>query len=493
MGPNATDSPSLSWCFDDLGRTESISEALSRVLGYLRGWHKDNRWVGLEVTVTEEVALLRWAVERTREGQRLTFRSREGLEVVVQGFAKIWTGWGMEKERRAVEEVQRWVVEAEAVGMVDARVYAAMRFDREKWNGVGQDWESFGSFWMVFPRLELSREGEGATRPGIRLRVHFCANVEDSATTEAAILRLLQESGKSFEFSMKGCAHQGLLDSFDKYAEAMRQIAEDLAESRYQKIVLVRRRQFYFKDIPDPARIALELYRRIQSGYMFCLQISEETAFVGCSPESLFALEGHEFFTEALAGTIRRSKFSNSDLEAWNLLHSKKDLTEHHFVADHILDVLRAVDADISVQGPVPVCLPHLIHLRTTIRGEFHSNGRAMAIARAHDLLCRLHPTPAVCGLPPPTTMKRIPVLEGFDRGYYAGPFGYFGTRQSDFCVAIRSGLVRAHRIVAYAGGGIVPASKTRSEWDEAELKMSSFVDVLGGGNPHDSRELNDF
>lgn len=35
-----------------------------------------------------------------------------------------------------------------------------------------------------------------------------------------------------------------------------------------------------------------------------------------------------------------------------------------------------------------------------------------------------------------------LPLLETFDRGMYAGPVGWFGGRESEFAVGIRSALV---------------------------------------------------
>ena len=73
----------------------------------------------------------------------------------------------------------------------------------------------------------------------------------------------------------------------------------------------------------------------------------------------------------------------------------------------------------------------------------------------SRSLLKGLHPTPAVCGDPPGMAMEFIRNHEtyGFDRGYYAGPFGYIGKDSADIVVAIRSALVTNYNSCSiYAG-----------------------------------------
>lgn len=58
-------------------------------------------------------------------------------------------------------------------------------------------------------------------------------------------------------------------------------------------------------------------------------------------------------------------------------------------------------------------------------------------------LLAALHPTPAVCGRPREEALALLAASEPFDRGYYAGPFGWISQDAAEFVVAIRSALVR--------------------------------------------------
>lgn len=60
------------------------------------------------------------------------------------------------------------------------------------------------------------------------------------------------------------------------------------------------------------------------------------------------------------------------------------------------------------------------------------------------NLQAALHPTPAVCGRPRSEAKAVLSESEPFDRGYYAGPFGWISGSAAEFVVAIRSALMQA-------------------------------------------------
>jgi 2-succinyl-5-enolpyruvyl-6-hydroxy-3-cyclohexene-1-carboxylate synthase len=120
-------------------------------------------------------------------------------------------------------------------------------------------------------------------------------------------------------------------------------------------------------------------------------------------------------------------------------------------------------------------------------------------------LLHSLHPTPAVCGFPLEDAQKFIRAKESlaFDRGFYAGPFGYVGGTQAEIVVAIRSGLItkmkdslaaeKQTRLSVFAGAGIVPGSTVQGEWAETSYKLNvistlfpqSPIRLLGAATPN--------
>lgn len=104
----------------------------------------------------------------------------------------------------------------------------------------------------------------------------------------------------------------------------------------------------------------------------------------------------------------------------------------------------------------------------------------------SRSLLSSLHPTPAVCGDCPDAAMnfiRQYETLPSYDRGYFAGPFGYIGHESADVIVAIRSGLLTNYKkqcsndrsdskISVFAGAGIVEGSTVQGEWTETSHKL---------------------
>ncbi len=59
------------------------------------------------------------------------------------------------------------------------------------------------------------------------------------------------------------------------------------------------------------------------------------------------------------------------------------------------------------------------------------------------------------------------------DRGWYAGPVGWMdATEDGEFCVALRSALLRDREAHLYAGVGVVSGSDPAAELAETEIKL---------------------
>jgi menaquinone-specific isochorismate synthase len=95
------------------------------------------------------------------------------------------------------------------------------------------------------------------------------------------------------------------------------------------------------------------------------------------------------------------------------------------------------------------------------------------------ELLQQLHPTPAVCGVPLKAAKKLISDIEGRSRGWYAGAFGIVGDGHSEFCVSIRSVLIKDKTLQAYSGVGLVPQSQADQEWQELDDKLAALLSLF--------------
>lgn len=92
----------------------------------------------------------------------------------------------------------------------------------------------------------------------------------------------------------------------------------------------------------------------------------------------------------------------------------------------------------------------------------------------------RLHPTPAVGGLPSEQATAFLREHEGFDRGWYAGPVGWLDMKgDGEFMVALRSGLAGETHADLFAGCGIVSGSDAENEYRETGLKLKTMLDAV--------------
>src|SRR4029078_5849946 len=67
------------------------------------------------------------------------------------------------------------------------------------------------------------------------------------------------------------------------------------------------------------------------------------------------------------------------------------------------------------------------------------------------------------------------------DRGWYAGPVGWFDRRgDGEFAVALRSGVIDGAHAHLYFGAGNVAQSNAPSEYSETALKLRTLLLALG-------------
>ena len=240
------------------------------------------------------------------------------------------------------------------------------------------------------------------------------------------------------------------------------------------KVVLARACVLEYDQTPDPLRIASALKQKAQGAYVFCIQ-TEKFSFVGASPECLFIRNGREIASEAVAGTRKRGATPEEDDRLQQeLLNSAKDRREHLFVQDYLQEVL-----DPFKHGPL--CFSPLAVLKTQNVQHLYSRCTARLKENIADeeILDRLHPTPALCGLPKQKALSLIKELEPFSRGLYGGALGWRTEEAAEFIVGIRSCLIQGNTVTLFSGTGIVDGSDPSSEWNELNDKLKIYEGIL--------------
>ena len=120
------------------------------------------------------------------------------------------------------------------------------------------------------------------------------------------------------------------------------------------------------------------------------------------------------------------------------------------------------------------------------VHGSGAANGGGAAPALSDSvlgLLARLHPTPAVGGVPRAVALERIAALEPAARSYWAGVVGWVdGAGDGEWVLGIRSVELDGRRARVRAGAGIVADSDPERELAETTVKLRPVLDALWPG-----------
>jgi salicylate biosynthesis isochorismate synthase/menaquinone-specific isochorismate synthase len=261
------------------------------------------------------------------------------------------------------------------------------------------------------------------------------------------------------------------------FEDAVAAGVERIRSGELDKVVLAREVKVEAASAHDPAAVFGALREGFPSCFCFCVG-TPEAAFLGASPELLVRRRGAGVATVALAGSTRRSADpAIDDHLAEQLMQSEKNRIEHRIVSQRIARKLapRAVWVE-AADEPEVIKVANIQHLATPVHAQLADPVSAV------DLAALLHPTPAVGGEPDAKAQALIGELEDMDRGWYAAPVGWMDAAEDgEFCVALRSALLRDRTARLFAGGGIVGDSDPEAELAETELKLQALLPLVSG------------
>lgn len=331
-------------------------------------------------------------------------------------------------------------------------------------------WRAFGDARFVLPRLTYLKNRDGAW---LRLIVRAKAWTGSEFRSEleqllVRALRALFNPGPAPEPTREIARAEG---SPQAWAKLVAEIQSEIAAGHAQKIVAARRLSLSLDHALSPAAVHGRLREDAPESTRFAFRLGNST-FLGATPEQLIQKRGLEISTEAVAGSIS----AEDATAAARLLESEKDIREHEFVVSEILRLLGPLTSELSAAPRREVHrLRTVLHLRTPIVGKLRESSHVL------ELVGRLHPTPAVGGVPTHAAVEFITQHEPDERGWYTGPIGWFDAAgDGRFVVALRSGVVSGSRAELYAGAGIVQASHAPSEFAETRWKFSALLGALG-------------
>lgn len=275
------------------------------------------------------------------------------------------------------------------------------------------------------------------------------------------------------ETSLDECTTQAVspkaeTDGEQAYAEAFERFIAPLREGKFKKLVLSRSETLALADNFSPLTAfinACNSYPRM----MISLSHTPVTGiWIGSTPEIILSGQDNLWHTVSLAGTM---PMKGEDMpEDW----SDKNREEQAFVSDYLRKTIKQFGSKISEKGPYTARAGQLVHLKT----DFH-----FCLKKTDnfgDILNKLHPTPAVCGLPKEEAYTFIPENEGYDRSYYSGIIGWLDPQgHTTLYINLRCMHITGSYATLYAGGGILPSSEVTTEWEETKQKMDTMKRII--------------
>ncbi|MEX0307707.1 MAG: anthranilate synthase component I [Ruegeria sp.] len=255
------------------------------------------------------------------------------------------------------------------------------------------------------------------------------------------------------------------------YMEAVEKAKEYIRAGDIFQVVPAQR---WTQDFPQPPFALYRSLRRTNpSPFMFYFNFGGFQV-VGASPEILVRVFGDEVTIRPIAGTRPRGATPEEDkANEVNLLADKKELAEHLM----LLDLGRNDTGRVSKIGTVRPTeefiierYSHVMHIVSNVVGELAEDKDSL------DAFFAGMPAGTVSGAPKVRAMEIIDELEPEKRGIYGGGVGYFSAGgDMDMCIALRTAIVKEHKLYIQAGGGVVYDSDPESEYMETVHKSNAI------------------
>jgi len=263
--------------------------------------------------------------------------------------------------------------------------------------------------------------------------------------------------------------------SKDEFCRAVKKVKEHIvAGDVYQQVISQR---LTGKTEADPFMIYRALRMLNPSPYMFFTDF-DDFKLIGSSPEALVRLEDNIATVRPIAGTRPRGSDEEKDrLMEQELLADEKERAEHVMLVDlGRNDLGRCCEiGSVKVTDFMKVeKYSHVMHMTSNVVGKLKADKNQFDLFRA------TFPAGTVTGAPKIRAMQLIEEYEKTKRGPYAGAAGYFSlSGDMDWCITIRTIIMKGKQFFLQAGAGIVADSVPEREYDETLQKIMALKKAI--------------
>lgn len=255
-----------------------------------------------------------------------------------------------------------------------------------------------------------------------------------------------------------------------QFEELVEKTIQNINSGLTEKIVVSRKETVLIDsfDIETGFKKMLSLYK---SAFKYCFFHPKVGMWIGATPEQFLKLEDNTLKTVALAGTRLFNENDN-----WG----QKEVEEQQYVTDFIVSNIQEYTNSVNISKPYTITAGNIQHIKTDIEATLNSKNDLELIIK------KLHPTPAVCGLPKESAKDFILKNENYKRKYYSGFLGELNfcnesktSLSSDLFVNLRCMEITKDSAEIYVGCGITKDSNPAKEYIETNNKSVTMKSIL--------------
>lgn len=407
------------------------------------------------------------ALSESYLGQRFFWQTPDNQEILLGlGYLKTYPGLTWEKLAQAKENLlTKWV-------NLDHKsqpcLFGGGNFDANK--APSQFWGDLQAGMFVLPEILVIKKAQ---------TWQLCLTVQASDIDKAKFKlqtlkakfdkQLLKDKTYQLKNAYQGQLNSRLLAESQWLKAAQKTIAMLKKSQTCQKVVLARCEELTAKRF-EMTQLLYNLLTLQPNTYRFLLE-TKTHCFIGATPERLLKATPTYLQTASVAGTTLRSldpKENQRLMQA--LLADAKNTEEHQIVVNWIKQQLAQFVEQVQVSEREVLQNKNLQHLFLTLRGQRNASANFL------DAVQKLHPTPALGGMPQTFALEWIRQVEPASRAMYGAPLGWLSLTEDagEFSVAIRSAIFDLQQAKArlYAGCGILAASDAQAELAETKAKF---------------------
>lgn len=200
-----------------------------------------------------------------------------------------------------------------------------------------------------------------------------------------------------------------------KWKNQVNEALNKIEDGELQKIVLSRKVELIFTTEISIEPVLNNLIKDYPECTLFVYH-SGKSSFIGASPETLARFNDNKMQIEILAGSADRGSNKTDDIKIEDeLLHSEKDLNEHLLVVNYVKNCLEKSVEALEISQPSIKKLKNIQHLKSTIDLNLNEHNSII------NLIGKIHPTPAVCGVPADAALNLIKKSRTISEVYMPG------------------------------------------------------------------------